>query len=369
MIDNQKSTISLVLYTSYRAFKHALLDTTFILKMVIMKKIAIAFTLILLILQNQKSIGQVCLLDSIGNKKIVYNEFNRPKLIQYKDNFHEHGGQVTVYNQINYSVDNNLSSISTYVVDLYGDTIIKPSIERRFEFTNNKLSKIIDSYANWDDIVWQDDRIIEYKYYYWSDGVIDSSQTRILKFTYINDNIDNSVYKELTGYLFSNDYITYDRSINPYYKSDLAIIEGNLTEYSCKNNWIKLDGTGDFAVNETRTITYNKYNYPTKIISDYGNARKSTQTFLYNIINSITNELYSDKILIYPNPACDYINIENNTNEKINNINIIDLRGRIIRQFLNSDKISVDGIENGIYFIKLSLEKQTIANKIMIKND
>lgn len=337
--------------------------------MVIMEKIAFIFTLILLIIQNQKSIGQDCLLDSIGNKKIVYNEFNKPKLIQYEDNFYDHGGPVTVYNQINYSVDNNLSSISTYVVDLSGDTIIKPTISKRFEFVNNKLSKIIDTYANYDDIVWENDRIIEYKYYYWTNGIIDSSQTRILKFTYVNDNIDSFVYKELTGYLFSDEYFTYDNFINPYYKSDLAIIEGNLIEYSCKNNRLTEDGTGDFAAKVTRTVTYNKHNYPTKIISDYGAGRKSTQTFSYHIINSIANELYSDKISIYPNPVCDYLNIDNKTKERINNINIIDLRGRIIRQFLNSDEISVDGIQSGIYFIKLSLEKQTIVSKVMIKSN
>jgi|GEM_PF-3326592 len=331
-------------------------------------KIAIVFTLILLILQNQKSIGQDCLLDSIGNKKIVYNEFNKPILIQYKDNFYEHGGQVTVYSQINYSIDNNLSSISNYVVDLSGDTIIKPSITQRFEFVNNKLSKIIDTYANSDDIVWENDKIIEYKYYYWANNVIDSSQTRILKYKYANDNVDNMLYKELTGYLFMDLYFSYDSFINPYYKSDLAIIEGSLTEYSCKNNWLKSDGTGDFAVKANRIISYNKYNYPTKIISDYGNGNKSTQTFSYRIINSIVNKSYSDKISIYPNPACDYINIANKTNERINSVSIIDLHGRIIRQFLNSDKISVDGIENGIYFIKLILEKQTIVSKVMIKS-
>lgn len=333
-----------------------------------MMKITIIFTLILLILQYQKSIGQDCLLDSIGNKKIVYNEFNKPILIQFKNNFYEHGGQVTVYSQINYSIDNNLSSISIYVVDLSGDTIIKPSIAQRFEFVNNKLSKIIDAYANYEDIVWENDRIIEYKYYYWANDVIDSSQTRIVKYTYANDNVDNVVCKELTGDFFLDQYFSYDNFINPYYKSDLAIIEGNLTEYSCKNNWLRVDGTGDFAKKVNRIISYNKYNYPTKIISDYGNGSKTAQTFSYNIINSITNVLYSNKILIYPNPACDYINIDNKANERINSINIIDLHGRIIRHFLNSDKISVDGIENGIYFIKLILEKQTIVSKIMIKS-
>ncbi|MBW8331842.1 MAG: T9SS type A sorting domain-containing protein [Prolixibacteraceae bacterium] len=328
----------------------------------------IVFTLILIILQNQKSNGQVCLLDSIGNKKIVYNEFNKPILIQYRDDHYFNTKQVTVYNRINYNDENNISSVSSYIVDLSGDTIVKPQINRRFEFVNNKLSKIIDVYANYDDIVWENDRIIEYKYYYWLNDVIDSSQTRILKYTYANDNVDNVVYKELTGYLFSDLYYSYDSFINPYYKSDLAIIEGYLTLYSCKNNWIKHEGTGNFSIDVTRTISYNKYNYPTKIISDYIDGRKSTQTFSYIITNSIVNQSSSDKILIYPNPACDYISIDNKTNERINNAYIIDLHGRIVRQFLNPDKISVEGIENGIHFIKIVLEKETIVRKVLIKS-
>jgi hypothetical protein len=73
-------------------------------------------------------------------------------------------------------------------------------------------------------------------------------------------------------------------------------------------------------------------------------------------------------INIYPTPASNYIIIENTTNKAITNTSIIDLNGKVVlNSNLNSNKIDVSNISNGIYIIKIELENRFVYKKI-IKN-
>ena len=66
----------------------------------------------------------------------------------------------------------------------------------------------------------------------------------------------------------------------------------------------------------------------------------------------------SDKILIYPNPAIDELNIDiNNIQTLPENISITDIRGKLVYKLLNvasHQKLDVANLEKGMYFITIS---------------
>ena len=81
-------------------------------------------------------------------------------------------------------------------------------------------------------------------------------------------------------------------------------------------------------------------------------------------------ELLADKILVYPNPAKDYVYIINNSGYKANNYRIIDLQGKQItgQTPLSGKKIDLSKLANGTYNIQIQIENNFVVNKKIIKH-
>jgi len=319
---------------------------------------ALLFNLILV----QALFSQTCILDSIGDKKLSYNQFNKLDMISCETTFYNPYSQGTYYYKFNYNQDTLLESIIYYSINNLGDTIDSPFLFMEYEYSNGLLSKItnVGFGVITDDIVWNNNKIVEFKYYYLANDTIDSTQTRILNFTYINGNVSHSLYKELTGQIFSNDNYQYDNKFNPFYNSEIALLDGNIFIYSSTNNWISSSG------NSTRTIIYNQYDYPLIIATNWGNGNYNTETYSYNCISSTQTYQIAGEIELFPNPSNDYIKIRNISNESIKQIKIIDKNGKLIREVNNICEISVRDIKSGLYLIEISFEKIIIRKKIII---
>lgn len=77
-----------------------------------------------------------------------------------------------------------------------------------------------------------------------------------------------------------------------------------------------------------------------------------------------TNELQNIKIQVYPNPAKDFIFINNIQNSK--DVEIYDMQGKMVkRQKYNNNQISLKNLSKGIYILKIPSEKYT--QKIIIE--
>ena len=75
-------------------------------------------------------------------------------------------------------------------------------------------------------------------------------------------------------------------------------------------------------------------------------------------------EMKNANIKIYPNPVKEMLQIKNNA--RINRIEILDLLGKVIYQFNNSgNQINVSALPQGIYFVKLETEKETVIQKFV----
>lgn len=87
-----------------------------------------------------------------------------------------------------------------------------------------------------------------------------------------------------------------------------------------------------------------------------------------DFVNSINEELTTRPISIYPNPAKNYININNSSIS--NSINIHDLSGKIVQteniQF-GLQQIKLSDLSSGIYYIKYQLAEEVYTEKLIIE--
>ncbi|MDD4217031.1 MAG: immunoglobulin domain-containing protein [Bacteroidales bacterium] len=85
--------------------------------------------------------------------------------------------------------------------------------------------------------------------------------------------------------------------------------------------------------------------------------------------SGINDAKNNDGILIFPNPAKDYLTISD-ISHNIENIEIINVTGQIIKSFLvNSNEITLNlsNFAEGIYFVKLKRNNEVITKKILIR--
>jgi len=70
----------------------------------------------------------------------------------------------------------------------------------------------------------------------------------------------------------------------------------------------------------------------------------------------LNSETFTKKesVLLYPNPASSIITIE--TDFTVDKVEVIDNNGRIVKSILNEKTIPVEGLESGIYFVKVYSE-------------
>jgi len=306
------------------------------------------------------------LIDSLDNRKIDYNELNKPVLITWEYNSYELDKTLYYHKILEYDNQNLLKKVLQYALDSKGDTLIGLSTIMTFEYVNGNLS-LIDNKGSvlYSDIIWDDEKLLEYKYYYRTDGIIDSSKTRITINTYENNNVKTSIYKEIDGRTFHNEEFEYDNKINPLYHSEISLSSGNLMFYCCKNNWIKSKNIDSNTSNWSRIISYNSYNYPVTITTDYNNGNIVTQNFKYNIGSGLKDFVADHNIKVYPNPTHGLIKISEHGDIEFNSIYLLDLTGKKIKTFENVNHLDISEVPAGTYLLRLNNDKITITKKII----
>ena len=75
------------------------------------------------------------------------------------------------------------------------------------------------------------------------------------------------------------------------------------------------------------------------------------------------NELDAIQLSIFPNPTSEQLTID--TKLKLKEIHIMDLSGKMVKQFTPAKSLNVSDIPNGIYFIKIMGEKNMVIKKFV----
>ena len=95
--------------------------------------------------------------------------------------------------------------------------------------------------------------------------------------------------------------------------------------------------------------------------------RASSSDTLLGVNN---NNLISSKFTLYPNPAKEFITISS-PNVEIKTIQINDINGRFVKDIdvnnSNEVEINISNLSQGIYFIKIISEKETVTKKLIVE--
>ncbi len=101
--------------------------------------------------------------------------------------------------------------------------------------------------------------------------------------------------------------------------------------------------------------------------SNYGNIEDYSVVF--NPVLSLDDVgLDSNSVKIYPNPTKSHLNIENLTPRKITSITVYDHLGKQVFSSISTNKISVNNLEIGVYFLELKFYNSETVIKRFIKN-
>ena len=89
--------------------------------------------------------------------------------------------------------------------------------------------------------------------------------------------------------------------------------------------------------------------------------------FIVTNVLSINENSIDDKFIIYPNPSEGLINIEFKINSVVDDIFIYDNLGRRINSTIikNENSIRIEGLQNGVFYIKLIIGKDAVIKKVI----
>lgn len=90
--------------------------------------------------------------------------------------------------------------------------------------------------------------------------------------------------------------------------------------------------------------------------------------FHFEPLSTKNNNSFREKLKIYPNPASEKINIDYGSSVRIQNIQLTDVSGRVIKTFRKNEKVlNVSGLPGGVYFLHIRAEDGNVNEKILIR--
>ncbi|MFT4061721.1 MAG: T9SS type A sorting domain-containing protein [Edaphocola sp.] len=83
---------------------------------------------------------------------------------------------------------------------------------------------------------------------------------------------------------------------------------------------------------------------------------------------SIQNPALKSHFKIYPNPTNDIIHLEYDNAINIQNIQLTDVSGKVIKTFKKNEKaLNVSGVASGVYFLKIQAAEGSVREKIVVE--
>ena len=153
---------------------------------------------------------------------------------------------------------------------------------------------------------------------------------------------------------------------NSFYVDDITVGNAyNIYRANC-------DGSGQtmiaeavinaqFVDNDWITLPIGQYKYGVSIDGGYSIYWSECIDKDYQGVD----ENIVDNVVVYPNPAYDYIIVGANNDSPVQRIDIYDVTGKIM--FSSAEKeINVSGLESGLYFVNVMTDKGVVIKKISI---
>ena len=99
--------------------------------------------------------------------------------------------------------------------------------------------------------------------------------------------------------------------------------------------------------------------------------KSGQELFISDVVEELnTNESQASKserkIIIYPNPTDDIVNVKLDNDEKVEHIEVLDITGKKVLESKNSS-ISIKRLSAGIFFIKVKTNTKIYSSKVIKK--
>ena len=88
-------------------------------------------------------------------------------------------------------------------------------------------------------------------------------------------------------------------------------------------------------------------------------------------INSVAQQQFAIDVLLYPNPASEFVNIETSDNSKTYDLEIYTITGQKVFEKTNNiglSQINVSGFSQGIYLLNIKSDKKVYTGKLSVKH-
>ena len=98
-----------------------------------------------------------------------------------------------------------------------------------------------------------------------------------------------------------------------------------------------------------------------------GNGTDAGHVRVYDLSSVLNTENFEqNSFSVYPNPAKDFLVIENLTNETISSVEIYNLTGKLVKnEILNFSTINIEDLAKGIYLLRIKTENKIINQKFI----
>ena len=104
----------------------------------------------------------------------------------------------------------------------------------------------------------------------------------------------------------------------------------------------------------------------TVTVSDGTDTASASVTFTV-IDDTNVDELGSENVMVYPNPASSVINIKGLNGFANLEVKVVNLQGQVVMVVDNSLEINVKDIEAGIYFLNINCDGNQIIKRIVVE--
>ncbi len=157
------------------------------------------------------------------------------------------------------------------------------------------------------------------------------------------------------------DSITY--TLPDYFATGLASVTDNCTDPVTIFGQSPAPGT--LLLDGTYTITLFAED-------EYGNESECTFELTVETILGNDDNVLTDAIIMYPNPANSYVNIRNNSQIGLTQASIYDINGKLVSKFdlsqmSNEQRLDVSNLASGVYMVYIQSETASVVKRLIKK--
>ncbi len=126
---------------------------------------------------------------------------------------------------------------------------------------------------------------------------------------------------------------------------------------SAGNYWLEVYFTISYKIGASTNI---------QTLTDNNNAANYKASFSVEVTNNISDYLHNYSLVLYPNPATDFLIINIPEQVKNYNVTVYNSLGQEVRSVRNSARIDLQNLSTGVYWVELRVECDFFRHKVMI---